>query len=81
MKKVVIIESRYGDKRYLEQLSPTEYIIWGDAHYMRFSPGMIDFEGGPIYFIGKSKINGKTIINIEPYSTEDKPNCYKLTVE
>ena len=75
------IKSRYGDERYLDKISDTEYIIWGESHYMRSAEGMIDFEGGPCIFIGE-KIEGRSIIKIEPHMKDnDLPNCYKLTVE
>jgi hypothetical protein len=72
------ITSRYGDKRYIEQLEIGLYSIYGESHYMRGGE-LLDFEGGPIFFIGCSSdlLNNEEVLKIER-GDSDKPNYYLI---
>jgi len=72
------IISRYGDKRYIEQLDVGLYSIYGESQYIREGE-LLDFEGGPIFFIGypSSLLNNEKVLKIER-GNSNKPNYYLI---
>lgn len=75
MKTVI---SRYGDKRYIEQLDVGLYSIYGESQYIREGE-LLDFEGGPIFFIDSPSelLNNEVVLKIER-GNSDKPNHYLI---
>jgi len=79
-------KNRYRTIRYFEKIDKNTYLVWGESYYMRGNDEFIDFEGGTFSAIGTpmkefiKKAKG-IITAIEPFSKENSPNCYKLTVE
>jgi len=73
-----IVISRYGDKRYIEQLDVGLYSIYGESQYIREGE-LLDFEGGPIFFIGypSNLLNNEEVLKIER-GNSNKPNYYLI---
>lgn len=49
----IILQSRYGDMRYLDRVSATTFRFHGPCHYIRRDKrGMVDLDGGPCLIPG-----------------------------
>jgi hypothetical protein len=83
------IKSRYGQKRTVTQINDNQFIVEGDAGYLRIgfeidpsNPTYADFEGGPFLHIGYDFF-GKGIVKEIQIIDSDKEDyaMVKVTVD
>lgn len=52
--KPITFKSRYGDLRTIRDNGGGSITVSGKSNFMRGGEGMVDFEGGPIFFVGET---------------------------
>lgn len=48
----ILVESRYGQKRFIRAVDDRTYVIYGESNYFRGGEEFFDFEGGPFISVG-----------------------------
>lgn len=83
------IRSRYGSKRTVTQINDSQFIIEGDAGFLRIgfeidpsSPTYADFEGGPFLHIGNDFFGKGRVKEIQIIDSDKKDYAIiKVTLE
>lgn len=73
----ILVESRYGQKRFVRNVDDKTYVVYGECNYYRVGDDFFDFQGGPFIFVGMSASllgldDDRSVVSVKPLDCKDE---------